>query len=282
MDIKTQLKKGGIEPDPLRDQFFLTDETIVKKMADLAELKRNDVVLEIGAGTGNITRVLAKKVGKIIAFEIDERFKQILNRLPENVEVHIEDVHEYARGGGKFRKKKEYNKIVSNIPYSIGEWLLHNLTFVDYDKAILLIAKKFAESSKTNPVFASFYKIEERLQVPKEKFYPIPRTDSVVVDLIKLPDPIQTRDLALFLRQYLYQREKWKVKNSLREGLITYARLVFRKKLTKRQAKKIIEKIGIATKLLEKPPDNPEIYKIISESFDESLLSSKIVSSYVK
>ncbi len=91
MDIKTQLKKGGIEPDPLRDQFFLTDETIVKKMADLAELKRNDVVLEIGAGTGNITRVLAKKVGKIIAFEIDERFKQILNRLPENVEVHIED-----------------------------------------------------------------------------------------------------------------------------------------------------------------------------------------------
>src|SRR3990172_5470531 len=265
MDVKSELQKAGIGPDPLKDQFFLVDENIISKIAELADLTGNDVVLEIGAGVGNLTKELAKKAGRVLAFEIDERFKPFLDTLTQKVEVHIEDAHEYASQGGKFRKKKVYNKIVCNIPYSIGEWLFHNLPFVEYDRAILLVSKKFAESSKTNPVFSSFYKVEEKLEVPKEKFYPVPRTDSVVIDLVRLPNPIVTKDLASFLRQFIYQKEKWKAKNSIREGLITYARRVFERKLTKNQSRKIIAQSDISKDLLERPPDNAEIYQKVSE-----------------
>ena len=282
MDTKTKLENAGIEPDPLKDQFFLINEKIINEIVSLAELKDNDVVLEIGAGIGNLTKALAKKAGKIIAFEIDERFKNILSKLPKNVEVHIEDAHEYAKGGGKFKKKKEYNKIVANIPYSIGEWLLHNLAFVEYDKVILLVSSKFAKTLKAHPIFASFYNIEEKTQVSKKDFFPVPRTNSVVIDLIKLPDPAGARDLALFLRQYIYQQEEWKVKNSLREGLITYSHIVFQKQLTKKQAKEIINNTGISETLLEKAPDNPEIYETISKNFDEKLLRSIIKPNHVK
>ncbi len=274
MDLEALLRKFRIEPDPLKDQFFLRDESIIRKIADLAELNHQDVVLEIGAGVGNLTRELSKKSGKVIAFEIDSRFEPILVGLPENVEVHIEDAHQGVRQGGKFRKKKEYNKVVSNLPYSIGEWLLHNLAFVEYDKAILLVAKKFLDSIKTNPVFASFYVPVEKFKVPKDKFYPVPRTDSVVIELARLPDPVDTRDLSLFLRQFMYQREGWKVKNSLREGLITYARLVWDKKLTKRQAREMIGKVGIDEDLLDRLPDNREVYEVVGEGFKDGELES--------
>src|SRR3972149_287336 len=177
MDIKKTLESYNIIPDPLKDQFFLTDEAVIRRIIELAELSNKDVVLEIGVGVGNLTRELAKQAGRVIAFEIDR----------------------------KFRKKKEFNKVVSNIPYSIGEWLLHNLCFVDYDKVILLVPQRFADSTKVNPVFSSFFRVEEKFVITKDRFYPSPRTNSVVVELVKLPDPLQTKNLGLFLRQFLYQ-----------------------------------------------------------------------------
>jgi len=63
MDVKSELQKAGIGPDPLKDQFFLVDENIISKIAELADLTGNDVVLEIGAGVGNLTKELAKKAG---------------------------------------------------------------------------------------------------------------------------------------------------------------------------------------------------------------------------
>src|SRR5258708_16524722 len=103
-----------ITPDPLKDQFFLTDEKIIQKIIEAAELNKKDVVLEIGAGTGNLTKEIAKKVDHVIAFEIDEQFKSTLNSLPRNVELHIESASNYVELNGKWRKKKEYNKVVSN------------------------------------------------------------------------------------------------------------------------------------------------------------------------
>ena len=72
-------------PDPLRDQFFLTDEKILEKIVGFASIKKTDIVLEVGAGTGNLTEELAKKAKRIITFEIDNRFKPFLEKLPKNV-----------------------------------------------------------------------------------------------------------------------------------------------------------------------------------------------------
>lgn len=268
MNIKEQLEKLKITPDPLKDQFFLTDEKIIKKIVDFAELKKNDVVLEVGAGVGNLTIELAKKAGKVIAFEIDERFKPFLLKLPKNVEVHYENAWNFVQMHGKFRKKKEYNKVVSNLPYSFIEPFLHNLTSLDYDKVILLVPNRFLKKTEKWGVFGSFFGPKVMLKVPKDKFYPIPGSDSVVIDLIKFADPIETKNLGGFLRQYMYQHEHQLVRNSLMEGLIKYHRLIYSKGLTKNEARQIIAEKKIDQKLLEQHPNNSEIYELVEEQFN--------------
>ncbi len=76
-----------VVPDPLKDQFFLIDPKVIQKIVEFADLTEKDTVLEIGAGTGNLTREIAKKAGRVITFEIDTRFKTYLEDVPKNVEL---------------------------------------------------------------------------------------------------------------------------------------------------------------------------------------------------
>jgi 16S rRNA (adenine1518-N6/adenine1519-N6)-dimethyltransferase len=268
MDIRGQLEKAKTIPDPLKDQFFLTDENIIKKMVDFARLKRTDMVLEIGAGPGNLTGEIAKKAGKVITFEIDEKFKPFLSVLPKNVEVHYENVWNYVQMHGKFRHKKIYNKVVANPPYSFIEPFLHNLTFLDYDKVILLVPARFMKKTEKWGIFGAFFEPKVLMEVPKESFYPIPKTDSYIINLIKLSDPINSKNLGRFLRQYLYRHEGQLVKNSLMEGLIKYHKIIFNKVMTKNEARKEISEKGINGKFLEAKPGKAEIYELVEEKFN--------------
>ena len=276
MNVKEILQKYNLHPDMEKDQYFLLDNNILQQIVGLADLNRKDIVLEIGAGVGNLTEKLSQKAGTVIAFEIDLRFKPILEELPKNVAVHYENALDFIQLQGKSWQFKEYNKIVSNLPYSFCEPFLHNLTFLKYDKAILLIPQKFANKIASNPVFGAFFEVKLKFKVDKSKFYPQPSTNSVVIDLIHLPSPTKTRNLSLFLRQYLYQHEAQKVKNALREGLIEYAQLVHNKKVTKNQARSILDNIDIDPELLNKYPDNPEIYQEVGKKFSSVSVSEAL------
>ena len=271
MNIQDQLEKANIVPDPLKDQFFLTDENIIKKTIEFADLRKDDIVLEIGAGVGNLTSELANKVKKVFAFEIDERFKPFLSKLSTNVEVHYENAWQFVQMHGKFRKKKIYNKVVSNLPYSFIEPFLHNLTFLDYDKVILLVPSRFMKKTEKWGVVGSFFKPTVLLEVPKESFYPTPKTNSVLIDLVKLPDPLEHKNLGRFLRQCMYQHEDQLVKNSLMEGLIKYQKLIYSKSLTKNEARAIILKIDIDQRLLNIHPNNSQIYEVVEKKFNDIL-----------
>jgi len=256
-------------PDPLKDQFFLQDEATIIRMVDLAELNKNDTVLEIGAGTGNLTSELAKHAGKVISFEIDPRFGPLLAKLPRNVEVHLEDAWDFAQLHGKFRKKKIYNKIVSNLPYSFCERLMHNLTFLDFDKVILLVPLKFLNTLSTNPIFKSFLTYQLEFKVDKSNFYPQPKTNSAVISLSSLPDPISSNNLPLFLKQYIYQHENQKVINSLREGLIKFTRFTKGDVLSKKQAAQLVSEFQINPQLLETTP-GAMIYEEIDRHYSSA------------
>lgn len=267
MDVKKVLEKYNIEPDKTKDQYFLTDNNILKKIVDLAELNKSDVVFEIGAGVGNLSREIALRVKKLITFEIDDRFKKPLKDLPKNTEIHFENAWDYAQLHGKFYKRKIYNKIVSNIPYSFAEQFLHNLTFLNYDKVILLVPKKFINSIKNSGIFSSFFDPQIKMVVDKKYFYPVPSTNSVIVNLVKLPDPLKTKNLGMFLRRYMYQHEQQLVKNSLMEGIILFARKTFKKDVTKNQAREFIKKQSLDKGLLEEIPNSKEIYFEVGEKF---------------
>lgn len=267
MKIQRLLAMYNIAPNPLKDQFFLDDENIAEKITNLADIKRNDVILEVGAGTGVLTKELAKKAKKIIAFEIDPRFKPILNDLPKNVDIRYENAWEYIQLHGKFWKKKEYNKIVSNLPYSFVEQFLHNLTFLKFDKVILLVPLRFVGKVTENPIFGSFFKYKLHFEVDKENFFPVPRTNSGVVELFHLPDALETRNMGLFLRQFMYQHEDQKVKNSLMEGIIKFEKEVNSKIVTKNEARKIVKDANIEEKYLEDTPKTKELYEEVENKF---------------
>jgi len=82
MGIQEELEKYNIIPDPLKDQFLLKDEKMVDEIVRFADLSKDDIVLEIGAGTGVLTKELAKRAGKVIAFEIDRKFRPFLEKFP--------------------------------------------------------------------------------------------------------------------------------------------------------------------------------------------------------
>lgn len=267
MDARSLLAKNDIVPDVLKDQFFLQDDSVMDRMITWGRVNSQDIVLEIGAGNGVLTRKLAAKAKKVIAFEIDPRLQPLLQDLPDNVELHMQDARDFVLLRGKLSKQKPYNKIVANLPYSFVEMFLHNLTFLDYDKAILLIPQKLIQKIETNPVFGSFFAAEQKCVVKKSQFYPVPKTDSAVIDLHRLPDPTASHNLSLFLQQYIYQHEDQKAGNSLREGLIKFSKKAKNQPLPKNQARAILESKHIPPHLLDKTPHNREIYSIVSQVF---------------
>lgn len=270
MDIKQNLQKFKLTPNPLKDQFFLTDDSVIKKMISVAHLNKNDVVLEIGAGPGNLTHEIAKYAGRVITFEIDKRFEPFLSELPKNVDVHYENAWNYVRMHGKFRKKKIYNKVIANPPYTFIEPFLHNLTFVDYDKVILLVPGRFLKKTGKWGIFGAFFDPKIIMKVPKESFFPTPRTDSIIIDLGKLPDPSETKNPGRFLRQYMYKHESQLVKNSLMEGLIKYYKQALSKELTKNEARILISKKVIPERLLEGSPNTSDVYELVEEKFNSN------------
>ena len=67
-------------------QIFLIDSRVAEKEIKYANIKKNDIVLEIGPGKGIVTKLLAEKARKVIAIEIDTRLvNKLKNTLPENV-----------------------------------------------------------------------------------------------------------------------------------------------------------------------------------------------------
>ena len=91
------LKKYNIYPSRRLGQNFLVNEGVLKKIIKAANLSKEDVVLEVGPGIGNLTLELAKRVKKVIAVEKDRRMCQILKELLEgwnigNVEIVNKDI----------------------------------------------------------------------------------------------------------------------------------------------------------------------------------------------
>src|SRR4030042_4572973 len=97
----------------LGDQHFLIDEKVIDRIIRYAELDGKETVLEIGAGTGNLTKNLAKNAANVIAIESDHRLVEVLDDLSlTNVKV----IH----GDALQVEFPRFDKVVSNLPYSIS------------------------------------------------------------------------------------------------------------------------------------------------------------------
>lgn len=215
------------------DQFLLVDRKVVEDLIKIAHVGKKDVVLEIGAGSGTITRKLAKKAGKVIAIEIDKKFYERLKNLPKNVEIIFGDSLKI------FDKKLKFNKIVANLPSSLIEPLMGRLTKIPFETAVFLIPLKFFSKLKTNASYNIYFETELIQKVRPSSFSPSPKTNWALIKMIRKPDPLKTKEFDRFVARYVYEHPKAKLKNARTEALIRFYRSIG-VNFTKNQARKLI------------------------------------------
>ncbi len=218
-------------------QNLVVDMSFLKKMTHYASLTEEDVVLEVGAGLGFLTKLLSEKCKKVLAVEIDPKLMEILKKQlgdSRNVELIKGDILKVHL--------PSFNKIVSTPPYYIASSLLFFLLEKGFDCAILSLQKEFAErlvatvGSKdySRLTVMVYYRAEAELldHVPKDVFFPPPEVDSTMVRLKphKPPFPLENEKTFFELVRIMFSQRNRNVKNGvslfLREGKMNqdYAR----------------------------------------------------------
>ncbi|HEY9245909.1 MAG TPA: 16S rRNA (adenine(1518)-N(6)/adenine(1519)-N(6))-dimethyltransferase RsmA [Candidatus Methanoperedens sp.] len=201
-----------------RDQHFLTDERVLKRIVEYGRLNSSDTVLEIGAGFGNLTDELAKKVGKVIAVEADTELAKTLNRW-ENVEVITKDVLKI--------EFPPFNKVISNLPYSISSPVTFKLLKYKFDFGILMYQYEFARRMAALPGNKDYGRLSIAVQyfadaeiieiVPASSFSTMPQVRSAIVRLVPRPAHYKVEDedfFMKFIRAAFSQRRK-KLRNAI-------------------------------------------------------------------
>jgi 16S rRNA (adenine1518-N6/adenine1519-N6)-dimethyltransferase len=250
-------QKLGVRPDSSKDQHFLTNPATIRKIIGLSSARACDVILEVGAGIGTLTEHLIRTKAKIIAVEIDRNLGKVLNSLKSpNLEIRYENVL-------KTIDNVDFNKIVSNTPYSICEPLLNKMTGKRFDIAVMSIPEKFygiISSKRGDRNYSTlsvkvqcFFDVSLRFRIPKEEFSPKPRTETVVVTIKPLGKTFYSKNPGKFVMKEIFLQKRKKLKNSLLEGVINFNRLIG-KDFTKNMAREAIKKMNIGKKTLEKEP----------------------------
>lgn len=192
-------------------------------MVYYANLSEGDVVLEVGAGLGFLTEILAQACKRVVAVEIDPRLVKILRKRLggiENIELIEGDILKVS--------VPRFNKVVSTPPYSISSQLLFWLLERPFDCAVLTFQREFAERLNA-PVGSKaygrltvtvYYKAEVELFdfVSKKLFYPRPDVDSMITRLKpKRPPPFRVKDEKAFyeLVRILFTQRNKKVRNAI-------------------------------------------------------------------
>ncbi|MBC7218673.1 MAG: ribosomal RNA small subunit methyltransferase A [Hadesarchaea archaeon] len=263
-ETKQLLRRSEIWLNNRLGQNQVVDPIILKKMVDYAELTAKDVVLEIGAGVGNLTIMLADLAGVVVAIEKDKKLTKILReRLKDRTNVKI------IQGNVLNIELPKFNKIVSNLPFSISSKIIFKLLGLNFDLAVLMFQKEFAERLVAAPgtenygrlTVNTYYRanVEMLDEVPPSAFFPQPKVSSAIVKLIPRLPPFEVRDERVFSRvvRALFQHRRQRVRNAL---LHSFSEIFPERKITKGEIRSFLEGIlpkkYLETRVMELTPEN--------------------------
>ncbi len=245
------LKNHGISPDTGMDQHFMINRKLLERIVSAADIKKGEKVIEIGPGTGNLTRMLAKETENLVVIEKDPKLCSLLRSLFTGKKIRI------VRGNAlEYLKDNEFDKMVSNIPYAISEPLTGLLTRKDFHTAVLTVPDGFyrrisEEKSMLSLKVRCFFETEMICGVQRKNFFPVPETDSVLVKIRKLGiGDYREMPMEFLLKEIMLQRKK-KLRNALMESLINL-RSLQDSPITKNQSRKLMSSMGLERGLLGK------------------------------
>ncbi len=243
--VKMQDKRGIRD-----DQHIMTDDALLDSIVELADLNKDDTVLEIGGGPGNLAKRLAKVCGKLAVVEKDSKYvKQLDGKLggDDRVTIINGDILKVAL--------PPFNKIVSNTPYSVLQQFFVRLVKerrYNFECAILVVPRGFATKITTQPgskdfgalsaLFMAFYEVNVLMEIGKGSFLPPPRVKSDCIRVTQsTADP--QKNIAGYLFRKVFLNEGKKLKNLIVELFWDYGRVAAGKSFTKKEAREMTQRM---------------------------------------
>jgi 16S rRNA (adenine1518-N6/adenine1519-N6)-dimethyltransferase len=232
IDIARLLREYDLHPNKSLGQNFLVDEGALYKVIEAAEIHDQDVVLEIGAGLGSLTRLLAAAAEKVVAVEIDRSLipalKSVVWNFP-NVQVVEGDILAYDPvvlvSGAEYL-------VVANIPYYITSALIRHLLEGDHPprRLVLTVQREVAERICAGQGEMSLLALSVQVyghpvmltRIPAGAFYPPPRVDSAVIRIDLYASsliPSEKLDVFFQLTKAGFSQKRKTLRNALAGGL---------------------------------------------------------------
>ncbi|OFV67105.1 MAG: rRNA adenine dimethylase [Candidatus Syntrophoarchaeum caldarius] len=200
-------------------QHTLLDDAILDRIVEYGEVARKDRVLEIGAGTGNLTARLIERSDTVYAIEIDPELSRMIKaRCPGAFIINANALK---------IELPEFDKVISNLPYSISSNITLKLLRSEFKLGILIYQSEFIQRMRAKPGEKRYGRIAVSVQafsdidvlekVPKSAFYPVPAVHSAIIRLTP-HNKYNIKDKALFLDfvRWLFSNRRKHVKKTLR------------------------------------------------------------------
>jgi 16S rRNA (adenine1518-N6/adenine1519-N6)-dimethyltransferase len=214
--LRNLFEERGLEPKKKLGQSFLIDLNLLDVLVQAAELSKDDLVLEVGTGTGSLTARLAQGAGAVLGVEIDPPFFELTREATDRYQ-NVFLLHEDAlKGKNELHPRllgalqdvlRRTNcepgaespcrlKLVANLPYAIATPLVANLllTALPFERMVVAVQREIAERLAARPgtkdygalsvLVQSIADVEILRRLPPAVFWPRPQVASAFV-LIK-------------------------------------------------------------------------------------------------
>ena len=233
LNIFPLLKKYGIKPKKSLGQNFLIEPAGLNKVIDAAALTTTDEVLEIGAGLGSLTYLLAQSARQVTAVEIDRTMLPPLREaLTEFNNVRFVEGDILELKPDELMQAQDY-VVVANIPYYISSAIIRHLMEAQHrpKRVVLTVQKEVAErvlakDGKMSLLSLSvqvFGQVSMAGVIPAGSFLPAPEVDSAVLKVELYPEPLipfEQQQAFFRLAHAGFGQKRKTLRNSLSAGLV--------------------------------------------------------------
>jgi 16S rRNA (adenine1518-N6/adenine1519-N6)-dimethyltransferase len=217
------LRINGIRKSRRLGQHFLIDEEVLAHSVDSADIKSTDIILEIGAGIGTLTRALANQAKHVFAIEKDPMLCQALLR-------EFEGIHNITLIQGDAVKVEwpSCTKLVANLPFSISSPVIFRFLSTEIPIAVIMLQREFAERLTASTATKAYgrltvmvaYKATAQVleYIAPECFHPPPEVTSALVRIKRCEEPaftVTSSSLFAQLVSALFNQRRKKIRTPL-------------------------------------------------------------------
>jgi 16S rRNA (adenine1518-N6/adenine1519-N6)-dimethyltransferase len=289
--LTRRFREVGLEPNRRHGQNFLIDINLLQLLIESANLESNDVVLEVGTGTGSLTALVAPQVAAVVTVEIDHHLHQLASEELfdcDNVSMLLQDA---LRNKNHFdprvldavsaelgKNEARHFKLVANLPYNIATPIVSNLLATDMPprSMTVTIQKELADRIVARPATKDYGHLSIWIQcqcraeivrlMPPRVFWPRPKVESAIIHIELEPTRrAMIPDLKFFhrfVRAMFFHRRKF-----LRSVLIS----AMKTELTKPEVDDVLSETGFSGELRAEQLAVDEMFAL-SEAVRQRLL----------